>query len=120
MAQVLKNQKGGKQLVYKGFSYNYHKPGSQKKIWMCTETRHHNCLGRLHTAEYIPENGDLVQILSEIGNHNHTPDPAAIEKTKVSNAVLALARTSTETTASVVASGLAGSSAACLGMTHMY
>ena len=118
MAQVTTNKKGGKLLVYQGYSYNFHKNGSGKKIWLCTQNRHQDCIGRLHCLECIPEDGQLAQVLKESGNHNHTPDSASVEKTKVVNKVKAIAAMSSDSTSAIVASAIEGSSTACLGMTQ--
>ena len=101
-------------LVYQGYSYRFHKDGSAKKIWVCTEERHHDCRGRLHTGAHLPEDGETVEVMKGPGSHNHTPDPASIEKRQVLK-VIVLAAASTETTASVVATALEGTSVACLG-----
>ena len=116
IAEVIASREGGKLLVYKGYSYQFHKNGAAKKIWICKETRHRQCRGRLHSSEYIPDDCQLVKVLHEETNHNHTPDPASIEKAKVVNKVKEAAATSTDSTASVVASAIQGSSVACLGM----
>ena len=116
MAQVIASKKGGKVLVYRGYSYQYHKAGSDKKIWICTENRYNNCLGRLHSDERIPEAGELVEVLKESDNHNHTPDAASIEKKQVVNRIKATAAVSSDSTSSVVATAIQGASTACLGM----
>lgn len=115
MATVTKSSKGGKVLVYRGYSYRFHKNGVDKKIWICTQERHHKCIGRLHTTEYVPDDGATVEVLKESNNHNHTPDPASIEKRQVLQKVIALASVSTDSTASVVATALQGTSRACIG-----
>src|SRR5271156_6550402 len=56
-----------------------------------------------------------MEVIKGPDSHNHTPDPASIEKRQVVKKVIALAAASTETTASVVATALEGTSVACLG-----
>ena len=94
MAQVIKSQKGGKILLYQGYSYNFHKNGSEKKIWLCIQNRNHDILGRVHSSEYIPENGDAVQVLMESANHNHTPDAKYDKQISTSTILLLLSTTS--------------------------
>lgn len=115
MAQVLRSQKGKPQLGYRGYSYLFQADGHEKKIWICTENRRHDCLGRLHTAAYIPAHGETVEVIKDSSNHNHTPDAASIEKTRVLNNVKMIAASSMDSTSSVVATAIAGSSIACLG-----
>ena len=110
MEEVIKSKKGGKLLVYRGYSFEFDKNGLEKKLWRCTQHRNHSCRGRLHSVEYIPENGETVEVLRETGEHNHTPDAASIEKTKVLNKVKSTAAASTDSTVA-----LEGASAACRG-----
>ena len=119
MAKVITSHRGGKLLVYKGYSYHLHKNGSDKKIWLCSDSRRNKCLGRLHSADLIPEDGELVEVLHESCNHNHTPDAAHVEKVAVVNKVKTSAGVSTESTASIVASAIQGASTACLGTGRM-
>src|SRR5271156_2963186 len=117
MALVTASQKGGKVLVYGGYSYQFNKAGSGKKIWICGRNKSGGCLGRIHTVEYIPDAGETVEVLNEFDKHNHSPDAAGIEKKHVANKIKSLASVSSESTSSVVATAIQGSSVACLGMT---
>ena len=88
-------------LVYRGYSYRFHKDGFEK-IWVCTQERHRDCRGRLHTGVHLPEDGEIMDVIKGSDSHNHTPDPASIEKRQVVKKVIPLAAASTETTASVM------------------
>ena len=114
MAQVIASERGGKLLVFKGYSYDFRKNGLNKKIWACTQRRRQACLGYIHSAEEVPEYGGVVDVLFDSNNHNHTPDAASVEK-KILNQVKQIASSSTDSTASVVATALEGASTASLG-----
>ena len=114
MAKVTTNQKGAKVLTYQGYSYNFAKNGVGKKIWLCKDNRHQRCLGRLHSAEEV-EDGILVEVLKEPSSHNHAPDAAFVEKAEVLRKLKVTAATSNDSTASVVAAAIQGTSVACLG-----
>jgi len=115
MAQVIASKKGGKVLMYQGYSYQLNTTGTSNKYWICSAHSSGNCNGRLITSRNIPAVGESVDVINESKNHNHTPDPASMEKRQVVNKVKAMASTSSDSTSTIVATAIQGASVACLG-----
>ena len=49
------------------------------------------------------DEGELVEVLQELGDHNHSPDAASIETVAIGNEVKALAAASDDSASAIVA-----------------
>jgi hypothetical protein len=88
----------GRQLIRKdGFLFQLEKVGLQKRIWRCNHWNKVQCYARMHTTDSL-ENPEL---LSEMGLHNHGPDPIKCDVKQVISELKKKAKT-TDKAASVI------------------
>ena len=66
--EFVKNQKGGNYLLHEGFTYRKRYQRGDKTFWSCSKYDTEHCRAACKT-----ENGAII---STIGEHNHTVDPA--------------------------------------------
>lgn len=83
-------------LVHNGYRYNRTRKGANS--WYCVLRRHENCDGNALTA-----NNEIISFSSD-DDHNHTPDSAKIEVTKIRAEIKAAAVTTSKHPQVIIAS----------------
>ncbi len=104
---IIKSERGHDLLTHRGFIFMLDKKISMKKYWKCIHWRSSSCTARCITCGEL-----IVKINLE---HNHTPDPASIEKHKILTSMKERAITTQESTQQIIATASIGISNAASG-----
>ncbi|XP_035231949.1 uncharacterized protein LOC118203773 [Stegodyphus dumicola] len=93
------SQKNRKQLMVKGYIYNFERASAEKSIWKCVEYFTCKCKGRIHTQD------DNI-ILEK--SHGHPPNAGKITAKEIMSSIKERAVTTQESTHSLAAVGTIG------------
>ncbi|XP_035227576.1 FLYWCH-type zinc finger-containing protein 1-like [Stegodyphus dumicola] len=100
------SQKNRKQLMVKGYIYNFERASAEKSIWKCVEYFTCKCKGRIHTQD------DNI-ILEK--SHGHPPNAGKITAKEIMSSIKERAVTTQESTHSLAAVGTIGLPCAVFG-----
>lgn len=109
--EVLETKMGKKLLNFNGYLFRYERKGLGKDIWECQERRQSKCKARLHTTSQT----DNMEILKEVGSHNHEPRAIKSEIRKFQMNICKDAKETHETPAQIISQNLGHLSAAAKG-----
>ena len=105
--EYVNSEKGKPKLVDSGHLFIRDRSTETKVLWKCDKSRKQTCRARLHTE------GD--NIIHRIGDHNHAADIAAVQASRVVNAVKDRAASTQESGHQIVTQAFANTSVSVAG-----